>query len=178
MRDQPNHPLEGLLSEKHREHFYTKEEYDRSRELRGEKGETKLKRLIDSLKESLPEVEDEGLREKLSELIDDITKSALRYINARIELVRTSDQAYKDKDAIMSADRSRRSTHLRLVDSIRIACRNMIQNVEGFQLETDVADLIGDSEDERVRDRVSHAAIDLVWELLNREEDEQLTPNK
>lgn len=178
MRDQLNHPLEGRLSEQHREHFYTKEEYERSRELRGEKRETKLKRLIDSLKRGLPEVEDEELREKISGLIEDITKSALRYINARIELVRTADQSYKDKEAIMSADRSRRSAHLRLVDSIRIACRNITQNVEGFQLEADVADLIGDSADEHVRDRVTQAAIDLVWELLNREEDEQMAPNK
>lgn len=177
MRDQLNHPLAGLLSEKHRKHFYTKEEYERSRELRGEKEGTKLKRLIVSLKESLPEVEDEKLREKLSGLIEDITKSTLRYINARIELVRTADQTYKDKEAITSADRSRRSAHLRLVDSIRIAYRNIVQNVDGFKLETDVADLIGDSADERVRDRVAHAAIDLVWELLNREEDEQTAPN-
>lgn len=178
MREQLNNPLEGLISEKHREHFYTKEEYHRSRELRGEKGETILNRLIHSLKECLPKVEDEALREKLSGLIEDITKSALRYIDARIELVRTADQAHKDKEAIMSADQSRRSAHLRLVDSIRIACRNIVQNVEGFQLETDVADLIGDAEDEHVRDRVAHAAIDLVWELLNREEDEQMAPNK
>lgn len=178
MRDQLNNPLEGLISEKHREHFYTKEEYERSRELRGEKGETILNRLIHSLKECLPKVEDEALREKLSGLIEDITKSALRYIDARIELVRTADQAYKDKEAITSADRSRRSAHLRLVDSIRIACRNMIQNVEGFQLEADLAVLVGDTADELVRDRVAHAAIDLVWELLNREEDEQMAPNK
>lgn len=178
MHDQPNHPLDGLLSEKHREHFYTKEEYERSRELRGEKEGTKLKRLITSLKEELSKVEDEELREKLSGLIEDITKSALRYINARIELARTADQTYKDNEAITSADRSRRAAHLRLVDSIRIACRNITQNVEGFQLETDVTDLIGDSADERVRDRVARAAIDLVWELLNREEDEQMAPNK
>lgn len=178
MRDQLNHPLAGLISEHHREHFYTQEEYERSRELRGERAATKLTRMVNLMKETLPKVADAELRGKLSGLVDEITRSSLRYIDERIELVKVANQPYRDNEAIMSVDRSRRSAHVRLVDAIRIACRNFVQNVEGFHVDEDMTDLIGDSTNADVRDRVAHAAIDLVWELLNQEEDAARIANK
>ncbi|MBI4257139.1 hypothetical protein HY626_03745 [Candidatus Uhrbacteria bacterium] len=179
MRDQQQqHPLEGSITETHREHFFTKEDYQRSRELRGEKEVTKFTRLINLMKETLEKIEDPKIRETISDLVNEITRSALRYIDARINLVRVAGQESKDKEAIMSADRSRRTAHIRLVDSIRIACRNLIQQVENFQVPDDIADLVGEFQDTHVKEQVAQAAIDLVWEMLNEEEDATRLINK
>ncbi len=156
------------LSEAHREHFYTKEDYERSRELRGEEKKTTLGRMIDLMTTSLDDIEDEERREKFRTLVDDITASAVRYIDARISHIRSADS--KMKSAIMDADRARRAAHLRLVDSIRIASRNFVKEIDGWGLEEDMGHLVGDSENYEIRERVAQAAIDLIWEMLNEEE--------
>ena len=75
----------------------------------------------------------------------------------------------------MEADRARRFAHIRLVDSIMIACRNFASTAEGWTVEKDIAQLVGSGDDDRVRDVVAAAAIDFVWQLLDQEESQSRT---
>lgn len=168
MKSPESHPLEGQLGEYHRIHFYENE----GRGVESERGEgkiydTRLSRLSKQLNDSLESVPPEK-REIFKKMVDEITRSSLAYIDSRIGLIKASKS--QDKLAIQEADRARRFAHIRLVDSIRIACRNFASNVEGWMVDKDIAELVGDSDDPRLRDAVAAAAIDFVWELLDKED--------
>ncbi|MBI5793586.1 hypothetical protein HZA87_00660 [Candidatus Uhrbacteria bacterium] len=162
------HPMEGQIGEHHRIHFYENE----GRGSESERGEgkiydTRLSRLTKQLSDSLEQIPVEK-REVFKQLIDAITRSSLSYIDSRIGLINASKSG--NKDAIMEADRARRVSHIRLVDSIRIACRNFATNIEGWTIEKDVAEIVGSGDDSRIRDMVAEAAIDFVWQLLDEED--------
>ncbi len=167
MKSPGSHPLEGQLGEYHRIHFYENE----GRGAESERGEgkiydTRLSRLTKQMSDSLESIPAER-REVFKNLVDDITRSSLKYIDSRIGLISASKS--QDKQAIMEADRARRFAHIRLVDSIMIACRNFASTAEGWIVEADVAQLVGSGDDARVRDTVAAAAIDFVWQLLDQE---------
>ena len=168
MKSPGSHPLEGQIGEYHRIHFYENE----GRGAEAERGEgkiydTRLSRLTKQMNDSLESIAAEK-REVFKKMVDDITRASLKYIDSRIGLLNASKS--QDKQAIMDADRARRFAHIRLVDSIMIACRNFASTAEGWMMEADVAQLVGNSEDPRVRDTVAAAAIDFVWQLLDQEE--------
>ncbi len=168
MKSPGSHPLEGQLGEYHRIHFYENE----GRGAESERGEgkiydTRLSRLTKNMNDSLENIPQEK-REVFKKMVDGITSASLSYIDSRIGLINASKS--QDKERIMEADRARRFAHLRLVDSIRITCRNFVSNIEGWTVDKDIAELVGDSDDPRVRDVVAAAAIDFVWELLDKED--------
>jgi hypothetical protein len=163
-----DHPMHGRLNDTHRQHFYTQEDYERSRELKGREKRTTLSRLIDLMKDALPEIEEDQKRETMKKLVDDITNSSIRYIDTRISLVMASGS--RNKNAIIEADRARRAAHIRLTDTIRIACRNFVKEVEDWRIEDDMSPIVGASDNRTTREAVANAAIDMVWEMLHAEE--------
>lgn len=168
MKSPGSHPLEGQLGEYHRIHFYENE----GREAESERGEgkiydTRLSRLTKQLSDALENVPPDK-REAFNKMIVAITSASLSYIDSRIGLIKASKS--QDTLAIAEADRARRFAHIRLVDSIRIACRNFVSSVEGWTVDKDIAELVGDSENAHIRDVVAAAAIDFVWELLDKED--------
>lgn len=168
MKSPEPHPLEGQIGEPHRTHFYQNEKRGHESERgEGKYYDTRLSRLIQKMNDTLEHIP-ERKREIFKKMVDAISRASLSYIDSRIGLIKASQS--QDKQLKMEADRARRFAHLRLVDSIRIACRNLASNVEGWTVDTDVAELVGESENPRVRDVVAAAAIDFVWELLDKED--------
>lgn len=107
MKNPESHPLEGQLSEYQRIHFYENE----GRGTESERGEgkiydTRLSRLTKQLNDALEHVPEEK-REVFKKMVDEITRSSLSYIDARIKLINASKS--KDKLAIGEADRARGS---------------------------------------------------------------------
>lgn len=168
MKNPGSHPLEGQLGEYHRIHFYKNERRGvESERGEGKRYDTRLSRLTKQLNDALEHIPEEK-RAVFEKMVDEITRSSLSYIDARIKLINASKS--KDKLAIGEADRARRFSHIRLVDSIRIACRNFASILENWTIEKDIAQLVGDSENSIIRDAVAEAAIDFVWELLDKED--------
>lgn len=168
------HPLKGIVTDIHREHLYGRE-YDTSREIRKEGGPSKLSLLIEQFTNALKDIEDAKKREAIRKLVDDIAKSSLGYINARISHILALSWAESDKNGLERLDRLRQTAHSRLADAIKIATRNLVKEATGFQLDETFTDLVGEYQDVRVRQGVEKAAIDFVWELLIAEEEEKRT---
>jgi hypothetical protein len=163
-----------MITDVHREHFWGEGEKPERGEAIRERGEPAvLRKLVDHLNAAAENVGDEAKRERIRGLIAEIPRCAIRYIDTRIQMWIVDHEPNRSNVASEAASKTRSLAHTRLVDSIRIAVRNTVESADGFALDRQTAELVGDSDDLALRARVADAAVDLVWDMLNAEEENE-----
>jgi hypothetical protein len=153
-------------------HFASGEEYRSvNPENESEPYETSMSRFLGHLRGLLDRVDAEK-RDAFAKLLDDVEKTALRYIKTRIGFARAASRLAYDpsegvKRGVEQSDRTRRLAHNALIDALAIASRNFVKETEE-PLPEDLAFLV-QREDGGHRERVADATIDYVWQLLDKE---------
>lgn len=170
------------IPEEVREHFYTQEERHSLEALEGEGRvyETKMHLFLEHLTERLESAEiDPEKQERIEGLVRDIQTKSFNYIDSRIAFARAAEalrySGTSAQSVVMEADQRRRAAHNALLDSIQIATRNVISmSRDEGPLPPEFHELV-DKAEGGYREKVANAAIDYVWQQLDREEWEERT---
>ena len=156
-------------------HFQKRHERPLSQETENRNHPVIFETLLSYLRVEIGEME-ETKKEKMEHLVQEMEQAAFRYIESRVEFLKQTmtngkSERREDLKIIENVDRNRRLAHIRLVDSVRIACRNVVQET-GISLPEKFSLLIGSGEDYATRERVARAVIDYTWKLLEQDLEE------